>query len=100
MLVELRENNLDAAKARAFKSLFASIVGKHTRVVLDMEGVGFVDSSGMSALIACLRDLRGRSGDLRVSSLAPPVRALFELMRMHRLFWIYPSAAEAVRSFE
>lgn len=99
LLVELREDALDAARVRAFKDTFTSVVGSHNKVVLDLQGVRFVDSSGMGALISCLRLLDGRGGDLRLSSLSKPVRALLELMRMHRVFNIHETPAEAARAF-
>jgi anti-sigma B factor antagonist len=98
-LVELREDALDAARVRAFKDTFTSVVGSHNKVVLDLQGVRFVDSSGMGALISCLRLLDGRGGDLRLASLSKPVRALLELMRMHRVFNIHETPAEAARAF-
>lgn len=99
LLVELREDALDASNVRAFKDTFTSVVGSHKKVVLDLAGVRFVDSSGMGALISCLRLLDGRGGDLRLASLSKPVRALLELMRMHRVFSIHDTPGEAARAF-
>jgi anti-sigma B factor antagonist len=98
LVVEYREDVLDASKVKLFKETFLSIVGQHAKVVLDLEGVRFVDSSGMGALIACLRAIDARKGELRLTSLSGPVRALFELMRMHRVFGIHADIAEAIRA--
>jgi anti-sigma B factor antagonist len=72
---------------------------EHARVVLDMAGVQFVDSSGLGALIACLRQTNARRGDFRLCAMSRTVRALFELMRMHRVFNIHETRNEAVTSF-
>jgi anti-sigma B factor antagonist len=99
LVIELRETNLDAGNVQAFKDAVQSLFTQSQKVVLDLEGVRFVDSSGLGALISCLRLLNGRKGDLRLCSMSTTVRALFELMRMHRVFAIHESREAAVRSY-
>jgi len=99
LVVELREDNLDASNVREFKEAIQALIHGRTRVVLDMSGVKFVDSSGLGALISCLRLLNSQKGDFKLCSMSKTVRALFELMRMHRVFNIFDTREEAVRSF-
>ncbi len=99
LVIELREDNLDASNVREFKGAVEAVMHERSRVVLDMAGVKFVDSSGLGALISCLRLVNGRGGDFKLCAMSKTVRALFELMRMHRVFNIHESRDEAVRSF-
>lgn len=99
LVVELREDRLDASNVREFKDAVQSMTKDATQVVLDLSGVKFVDSSGMGTLISCLRQLNGRKGDLRMCCMSTTVRALFELMRMHRVFSIHDTRVAAVRSY-
>jgi anti-sigma B factor antagonist len=99
LVIELREDNLDASNVREFRDAVQSLVQDRTRVVLDLSGVKFVDSSGLGALISCLRQQNGRKGDFRLCEMSRTVRALFELMRMHRVFNIFESRTDAVASF-
>jgi anti-sigma B factor antagonist len=99
LVIELREDNLDASNVRDFRDAVQSLMGERTRVVLDMASVKFVDSSGLGALISCLRQVNGRRGDFRLCEMSRTVRALFELMRMHRVFNIHDTRADAVASF-
>ena len=99
LVIELREDNLDASNVREFRDAVQSLMQEHTRVVLDMAGVKFVDSSGLGALISCLRQANGRKGDFRLCEMSRTVRALFELMRMHRVFTIHETRSDAVASF-
>lgn len=99
LVIELREDNLDASNVREFRDVVQSLIQDRTRVVLDLAGVKFVDSSGLGALISCLRQLNSRKGDFRLCEMSRTVRALFELMRMHRVFNIHETRAEAVASF-
>ena len=93
-------SDLDASNVRAFKDLANSLIADHKLVVLDMAGVRFIDSSGLGALIVCLRQLNGSDGDLVLCEMTQTVRALFELMRMHRVFKIRDSREHALRTLE
>lgn len=99
LVIELRTDNLDASNVREFKDAVQALIHEQNRVVLDMSAVKFVDSSGLGALISCLRLLNTRRGDFKLCAMSKPVRALFELMRMHRVFNIYDARTEAVKSF-
>ena len=70
------------------------------KVVFDMSTLRFVDSSGLGALLSCLRQLNSVGGDMNLCGMSKQVRALFELVRMHRIFDIFNTPEEAVRSFQ
>ena len=99
LVVTYQGDNLDASYVRAFRDAMQKLMKDHTRVVLDMSRMKFVDSSGLGAMLACLRDVNGRKGDFRLGAMSTQVRALFELMRMHRVFSIHDDVAGAVSSF-
>lgn len=99
LVIQIQEDNLDASNVRDFRESMQALIQDKTRVVLDMSSLKFVDSSGLGALISCLRDTNGRKGDLRLSNMSRSVLALFELMRMHRVFSIHETAEGAVASF-
>ena len=99
LVLELRETALDLRNAREFRDAVLALTRDKGEVVLDMTGVAFVDSSGLGALISCLREVRGGKGDLKLCSMSRSVRGLFELLRMHRVFSILETRDEAVRSF-
>lgn len=90
---------LDASNSREFKETMAPVLESHTCVVLDLSRAQFVDSSGLGAILSCLRRLNGKGGDLKVCGLTKPVRALFELVRMHKLLDIAASEQEAIAKF-
>ncbi len=90
---------LDASNTGEFKRDIAPILQAHPRLVLDLAKVRFVDSSGLGAMLSCLRQLSARNGDLKLCGMSKQVRALFELVRMHRIFDIYGTREEAVRAF-
>ena len=100
LVVALRVDNLHASNVHEFRDAVQALIGEHSRVVLGLSGVKFLDSSGLGSPISCLRQLNGRRGDFRLCGLSPTVQALFELMRLQRVFRIFGTRPEAVASFE
>jgi anti-sigma B factor antagonist len=91
---------LDAGNAGEFKRDIAPLLDAHANLVLDLSRLRFVDSSGLGAFISCLRKLNAKGGDLKLCGMSKPVRAVFELVRMHRVFDILATREDAVRAFE
>lgn len=92
-------DELDASNAGEFKRDMAPVLQANARLVLDLSRLRFVDSSGLGAMLSCLRQLSAKSGDLKLCGMSKQVRALFELVRMHRIFDIYGTREEAVDAF-
>jgi anti-sigma B factor antagonist len=98
-VVSIADGSLDASNAKRFKQEVIPALESITKVVLDLNGVEFVDSSGLGVILSCYRQLVSAGGDLKLCGMAPPVRALFELVRMHRIFDTYPTREDAIAAF-
>jgi anti-sigma B factor antagonist len=92
--------NLDAGSSRDFKTAAAPLLKPGAKLIFDLSGLSFVDSSGLGALLSCLRQLNGIGGELKLCGTSKPVRALFQLVRMHRVFELCNTREDAVRAFE
>jgi anti-sigma B factor antagonist len=66
------------------------------RVVVNLSGVDFVDSSALSALVSGLKHCRMGKGELYLCGLQPQVRIIFELTRLNRAFTVFDEEALAV----
>ncbi len=97
-IIAIRSGNLDARNAREFRESLLPMIEDMKVVILDMSQLDFVDSSGLGALLTCLRTMNNKEGELKLCALTKPVLALFELVRMHRLFSIYNTREEALAS--
>ena len=93
-------DELDASNAGEFKRDIAPVLQANTRLVIDLSRLRFVDSSGLGAMLSCLRQLSAKSGDLKLCGMSKQVQGLFELVRMHRIFDIFGTREEAVRAFQ
>ena len=98
-VVAVPVQELDAGNAGEFKRDIAQALEDNTNLVIDLSRLRFVDSSGLGAFISCLRKVNAKGGDLKLCGMSRDVRAVFELVRMHRVFDIYATSEEAVRAF-
>ena len=92
-------DELDASNASELKRDMAPVLHANMKVVLDLSRVRFMDSSGLGAMLSCLRQLSARKGNLKLCGMSKQVRGAFELVRLHRIFEVYPTKAEAVLAF-
>ena len=91
---------LDVAGAPALKDAISeALKNGQPRVVLDMEGVSFVDSTGLGSVIAALKQIRSSQGDLRLAAPNQQVRVVLELTTLDRVFPYYPTVEEALSGF-
>jgi anti-sigma B factor antagonist len=70
-----------------------------SNIVLDLRAVTFMDSAALAVLVQGMKHCRQAEGDLRVCALQEPVKVIFELTRLDRVFHLFPSQDEAVNSF-
>ena len=95
-VIMLRVKRLDASAAPAFRQAVLKVIDSgENRLVLDLAGVEFVDSSGLGAMVAILKSLGGR-GAMAVCNASTGVLGLFRLTRMDKVFSIVASRDEAV----
>ncbi len=82
------------------EELLEKIEEGNQNVIVDLSSSDFVDSSFLGALVAGLKKATMKSGDLKIVGLQAPVRAMFELTRLYRIFDIFDTQEEAINSFE
>jgi len=64
-------------------------------VIVDLTGVGYMDSSGVATLVEGLQFCRGYGGAFRLAGLGETVRQVFRFAKLDTVFEIYPSAEDA-----
>lgn len=91
---------LDVAGAPALKDAINGAVTEGSpRVVIDLEGVSFVDSTGLGSVIAALKQIRSSQGELRLAAPNQQVRVVLELTTLDRVFPYYATLEEALTGF-
>ncbi|MBR9650214.1 STAS domain-containing protein [Thalassovita aquimarina] len=95
-VVSVEENRIDAAVVIAFKDRMRALTdGDTTHVILDLSRVNFIDSSGLGAIVAAMKQL-GRGRVMHLAGLQPNVDKVFRLTRMDTIFRIHDSVDQAL----
>jgi anti-sigma B factor antagonist len=69
------------------------------RLLIDFSRTGYIDSSGLGALVSISKRIRESGGELRLSGLNDDLRSLFELTKLDTLFAITETPEQALASF-
>jgi anti-sigma B factor antagonist len=95
------EGRMDAQVSGLLKDRIQELLDKGTtQLVVDMEGLEFLDSSGLGALVSCLRRIKEKKGEIKLAGLRPEVRSIFEITRVSRLFDICETVPDALKAFK
>jgi len=77
-------------------SLVGDSIERHGDVVLQLDQVEFVDSSGLGALVRLMQAARSKGGDLKLCGLPPNIRKMLQLTSLLSQFETYDSVEEAI----
>jgi len=84
----------------AFRSCVEGLLAMgRTKLVLDIEAVSHIDSSGVGMLVGRLQSIRKLGGDIRLLHLADRYQRLLTTMRVLPLFTVFDDEAAAVQSY-
>ena len=96
--IRVLAERIDAACAIQFKDRMREICADEpARVILDLQSVDFLDSSGLGAVVASMKYL-GKERSLELAGLSAKVSKVFRLTRMDSVFTIHPSVEAALSS--
>jgi anti-sigma B factor antagonist len=90
---------LDSQNSPTLQKVFNSWLQQTRFLVFDCSGLDFIDSSGLGAIVGCLRKTLEREGELKLAGLNAKVAMVFELTQAERLFSIFANTGDAVTSF-
>lgn len=71
-----------------------------TKLILDLEGVNFIDSSGFGVFLSAMKTANNSHGQFKICNIAPEVMELFKLLQLHNVFEIYGNRDDCLKSFK
>ncbi|MGM0532069.1 MAG: STAS domain-containing protein [Bacteroidota bacterium] len=94
-------SKLNILVAQSLKEEMAQYLNKNGKnLVLNMEGIEYVDSSGFGSLLSILRNAKNNNSTFKICNISPDVMELVKLLQLHNVFEIYDSVEECVQSFQ
>lgn len=101
--IAFHQDETGVANAEVVQNYFATDFLKTThgikRLVVDLAGVGTLNSASLGPLVQKLREIQDLKGSLALAGVtSPALREIFALTRFDKVFPIYPQRAEAIRA--
>ena len=94
------EGHLVVGNRQELKQLVQEAVDHgEKKFLVDFAKAGYIDSSGLGALVSISKKVREQGGELRLSGLNEDLRSLFELTKLDTLFSISDSSKQALAAF-
>jgi anti-sigma B factor antagonist len=90
------KGEIDVYSAPRLRERLVELVSEgHRQIIVDLEGVDFLDSTGLGVLVGGLKRLRTNGGDLSLVCTQPRILKVFEITGLTTVFSIATSVDEA-----
>ena len=76
------------------------IYQNNNKIVIDLTEVNYISSIGLRILLIALKKVKLRQGDLKLASLQPFVREVFDTTGLTKIISIYPNQEEAIKEMK
>lgn len=91
--------DIDMSRSPVLRNALRSVQERSpSRLVVDLSGVQYMDSSGLATLVEAMRTAKGAQRPMVLCGLNEKVRAIFEIARLHQFFTIVETRETALRS--
>jgi anti-sigma B factor antagonist len=71
----------------------------NSKIIIDLKGVEYIDSSGFSCLLSIMKSVRNNYGVIKFANPDPKVMELFEMLHLNTVFQIFDDLDTCLRSF-
>jgi anti-anti-sigma factor len=72
----------------------------NSKVIIDLKGVEYIDSSGFGCFLSVMKAARNNYGVLKFANPEPRVTELFKILHLHTVFQIYDDVDNCLSSFK
>jgi len=94
------DGEIDINSSPAVKKSFDKLISQKTpKIVINLSKVTYVDSSGLATLVEILKNMKSYGGRMRLASMSPKIKSLFEITKLEKLFEILADEESAVSNF-
>lgn len=99
MVVRCTGRIVAGQEAELLSSHIACLLRDRRAIILNLQEVGFIDSSGLGAIVRGMNSLRQAHGDLKLCNLTEHVRKVLDISHLAKLFDVHDSEEKAVAAF-
>ena len=94
-ILTVQDERIDAHNSGELKEYLLQMMDKgENNIIVQLEHVRFIDSSGLGALLSGHKHMAAKSGRFALANIQQQVLSMFELTRLNRIFEIYADINE------
>ncbi len=71
----------------------------NTKLILDLSGINYVDSSGFGVFLSLMKKANNNYGGFKICNANQDVKELFQLLQLHNVFEIFENQEDCIASF-
>ncbi len=93
-------NRFNALITEPVKEQLNNLFNKpQTKLILNLEGINFIDSSGFGVFLSVMKTANINFGHFKLCNISKEVMELFKLLQLHNVFEIYSNLDDCLKSF-
>ncbi len=96
--VVILRGDVDLSSSPEARKLLLSSVDDSDRVLVDLSGVSYIDSSGIASLVEALQASKKNGKQFALAAASEPTRRVLELARLDKVFTIYATVDEGINA--
>ena len=94
------KGRVDSDTAPEFDSALSELLNdSRNKIVLDLQGVDFLSSAGLRAMVKALKAAQRSGGDVRLASVSQPIEVILRTVGMMQMFKMFSTSEEAAAGF-
>ena len=94
------KGRVDSDTAPEFDNALSKLLNDNRKkIVLDLQGVDFLSSAGLRAMVKALKDAQKSGGDVRLASVSQPIEVILRTVGMMQMFKMFSTSEEAAVGF-
>ncbi|HSG28779.1 MAG TPA: STAS domain-containing protein [Candidatus Krumholzibacterium sp.] len=101
IVVLVLDGLVDSGTSQLMEDRFNDLISRgNVRIVADLEKVDYISSAGWGIFVGEIKGVRRRNGDIKLASMRPDVREVFDLLEFNALLTPYNSRDDALAAFK
>jgi len=95
-----QESKINVTVSQKIKVEVTKLITPHSKLVINLEGINYIDSTGFGMLLSILRTCKNNQSLLKLCNISPEVMELVKLLQLQTVFDIRNSLNDSLASFE
>lgn len=94
------DSKINVTVSQKIKVEVTKLITPHSKLVMNLEGINYIDSTGFGMLLSILRTCKNNQSLLKICNISPEVMELVKLLQLQTVFDIRNSVDDCMKSFE